>query len=464
MRLFPLTFLVVAAFSTTQAKTELASIFTESMVLQQQDQVTIWGTDDPGQIVQVTGEWGQAAEATAGDDGKWRAEIATPVAGGPYELSVSGSSEIHFSDVLIGEVWLCSGQSNMQMPVKGFGNQPVNGSQEAILAANQDRIRAFTVQNNSSDAPIDVVKGQWVLSNSATVGDISATAYFFGKKLQETIDVPIGLIITSWGGSSAEAWTDLATLNQLDTDFASLENLPVQQRASLLYNAMIHPLIGYTIKGGIWYQGESNKNRASQYRDLMTGMVTSWREKWGQGDFPFYYVQIAPFQYQVSNSAFIREAQLQTMQTLNNSGMVVTLDIGDPHYIHPREKKLVGDRLAYWALSKDYGIEGIEVSGPIYKSHEVIDGGKVLLHFEGTSRGISSFGKPLSGFKVAGADRVFHPAQAKITRKTGELTLWSDQVPEPVAVRYAFENASEATLFSTFGLPASSFRTDNWAE
>lgn len=455
---------MLAALSTAQAKTELASIFTESMVLQQQDEAVIWGTDEPGQTVKVSGGWGTSAEVTTDNDGKWRLEIATPAAGGPYKLHVKGSSSVLFEDVLIGEVWLCSGQSNMSMPLKGFNNQPINESQATILDAGNDNIRVFSVQRNDSETPVDSVKGQWLASSPQTAPNFSATAYFFAKKLQASIDVPIGLITTSWGGSSAEAWTDAETLQELGTDLNLLKDANRQQKPSVLFNAMIHPLLGYSIKGAIWYQGESNKDRADQYRDLITAMVTSWREQWAQGNFPFYYVQIAPFWYGETNSAFLREAQLQTMKTLKNSGMAVTLDIGDPHYIHPREKRLIGDRLAYWALSNDYGILNIETSGPIYTRHETVDVSKIQIQFEGAPLGINSFGKELTGFTIAGEDRVFHPAKAKIGRPLNELTVWSEKVPNPVAVRYGFINTPEASLFSTAGLPASSFRTDDWEE
>ncbi len=466
MRLFNLTFLMLTVFSVAQATTQLASIFTESMVLQQQDQAVIWGTDEPGQAVKVSAGWGQSASATTDNKGKWQLKLTTPVAGGPYKLHVQGSSELEYHDILIGEVWLCSGQSNMEMPLKGKPNEPINGSQEAILTANQDRIRVFQVERNPSNTPIDSVNGQWIASNTSTAGEFSATAYFFAKKLQATLDVPIGLIVTSWGGSSAEAWTDAPTLESFTDAVDQLKRAKnVQQQPSQLYNGMLHPLIGYTIKGAIWYQGESNRNRASEYDQLVTAMVTSWREQWNQGDFPFYYVQIAPFNYgKKTNAAYLREAQLHTMQTLKNSGMAVTLDIGDANCIHPREKKTVGERLAYWALSKDYGFPHLEATGPIYKSHTIIDGNKISILFDGAPMGINSFGKELSGFTIAGADKVFHPAYAKIGRPLAQLIVWSPAVAKPVAVRYAFENTPETTLFSTSGLPASSFRTDDWAE
>jgi len=467
MRLLSPILLLLLIVSPTLAETKLASIFTESMVLQQQSEVTIWGTDEPEQIVQVAGGWGETSEVATDDKGKWRLKLKTPQAGGPYSLEVQGSTEVEFNDILIGEVWLCSGQSNMQMTLRGNNNEPINGSQEAILNSTKDNIRVFYVNLKDSQEPLDSVTGQWHVSNPHTAPYFSATAYFFAQKLQASLDVPIGLITTSWGASSAEAWTDKETLEALGIDLSEVTNHKWrQQHPSVLYNGMIHPLVGYTMKGCIWYQGESNKNRAAEYRDLITAMVTSWRAQWGQGDFPFYYVQIAPFWYgpKNSNSAFLREAQLQTMETLKNSGMAVTLDIGDPNNIHPREKKTIGDRLAYWALANDYGIPNIETSGPIYDHHTVTEDGKLKIQFRGAPMGINSFGKELSGFTIASEDRIFHPAKAKIGKSPGELTVWSDKVPHPIAVRYAFENTPEATLFSTSGLPASSFRTDDWEE
>ncbi|ADE54028.1 sialate O-acetylesterase [Coraliomargarita akajimensis] len=461
MRLLPIP-LLFAAFTAVHAETKLASIFTESMVLQQQDQALIWGTDEPGQPIKVTGSWGEDAHATTDDHGKWRLRIATPAAGGPYTLTTEGSSTVAFKDVLIGEVWLCSGQSNMQMALKGYPNEPIIGSQETILHSAKDTIRVFGVHLKDSQTPLDSVNGHWFASNPHNTPNFSATAYFFAKQLQASLDVPIGLIVTSWGGSSAEAWTDAPTLEALGTELEPLQKLNTQQRPSVLYNAMIHPLIGYTIKGAIWYQGESNVSRADKYRELITAMVTAWREQWDQGDFPFYYVQIAPFHYGNLNSAYLRESQLQTMQTLPNSGMAVTLDIGDQYCIHPSEKKTVGDRLANWALGKTYEIPNIETTGPLYESHQLIDGGKVSLQFSNAPMGVSSFGKALTGFAVAGEDRIYHPAQASIGRSVGQVIVWSDQVTNPVAVRYAFENLPEASLFSVSGLPASSFRTDNW--
>ena len=446
------------------SQTKLASFFSDHMVLQQKEKVSLWGKDKAKKTIKITTSWGENISTKTDKTGKWIVKIQTPSAGGPYSIAIKGSDEIKLNDVQIGEVWLCSGQSNMQMPVKGFNNQPVLGSQEAILNGNNSLLRVFTVTRNSSLTPLDDLTGDWKIASSGTVGEFSATAYFFGNLLQKTTDVPVGLIVTSWGGARAEAWTDKATLEafssvKLPTEIPEKQ---IQQTPTLLYNAMLNPLVGYTIKGAIWYQGESNRNLADEYTQLITSMVTSWRSKWDQGDFPFYFAQIAPFNYGISaNSAFLREAQLNTLKTLKNSGMAVTLDIGDAAFIHPRDKKTVGERLAYWALAKDYGVQGIEYSGPTYKNM-LVKNNTATIVFDNAPNGISSFGKEITGFEIAGEDKVFYPATAKLKR--GKLNITSDDVKIPVAVRYNFKNIAKASIFSTAGLPASSFRTDTWAQ
>ena len=449
------------------SQTKLASFFSDHMVLQQNEKVSLWGNDKPNKKITVTASWGETETIKADKNGEWTLKIQTPIAGGPYTLDIEGSETIQLKDIMIGEVWLCSGQSNMEMPVKGFSNQPVIGSQDAILNGNNNHLRVFKIERNQTLEPIDNVVGNWKVASTETVGNFSATAYFFGNKIQSIVDVPVGLIVTSWGGSRAEAWTDAPTLKEFKSAKipTKIPKKGIQQTPTLLYNAMLHPIIGYTIKGAIWYQGESNKTQASEYQRLITSMVTSWRHQWKQGDFPFYYVQIAPYNYgNKANSAFLREAQLNTMKTLKNSGMAVTMDIGNATYIHPAEKRKVGERLAYWALAKDYNIAGIEFSGPIYKNMKV-EGQKVTVTFENTPNGISSFGKKITGFEIAGEDKIFHPAEGNIIRKgypNGAVLLTSDKVKKPISVRYNFHNLVEASIFSTAGLPASSFRTDTW--
>ncbi|MCM4174003.1 sialate O-acetylesterase [Arenibacter sp. TNZ] len=457
--------LLLCTVTASYAQIELPAFFGDHMVLQQKDNVSIWGTDKPGGKIIIKGSWGAESTASVNSKGQWKLKINTPSYGGPYTLNIKGSNEVTLKNVMIGEVWLCSGQSNMEMPVKGFDNQPIDDSGETILNSKNSQIRLFTVKRAASLEPLEKVEGLWAEATPATVRDFSATAYFFGKKLNTLLNVPIGLIHTSWGGSSVEAWME----KEAFSEFKNIE-LPkerpdkgLHQTPTLLYNAMINPLIGYGIKGAIWYQGESNRNRAEEYSRLFPTMIKTWRKKWQRDEFPFYFVQIAPYGYNDGNAGFVREAQLHTMKTVENTGMAVTMDIGDCDYIHPREKKLVGDRLALWALSKDYGIDGIAFSGPVYKEIDEIKEGKIQLSFNYTDNGLSSYGQTLTGFEIAGADKVFHPAEAKINGNKS-LSVWSSQVSQPVAVRYAFKNCESGSLFNTEGLPASSFRTDAWAE
>lgn len=450
----------------SQAQTQLPSFFSNDMVLQQDEDVNIWGKDEPGALINVEGSWGKSASVETDLEGNWKVALRTPLASDDaYTVTIYGNDTLELGNVLIGEVWLCSGQSNMEMPLKGFNNQPINGSNEEILNSANDRIRLFDTQRAYSLQPRDDVEGKWLIAEPTTAGDFSAVAYFFAKRLENILDVPIGLIETSWGGSSAEAWTDNATLKT----FKSIElpeEIPqkgINKTPTLLYNGMLHPFLGYRIAGAIWYQGEANRNHPEQYKELFPAMVQSWRKKWGQGSFPFYFVQIAPFGYKDCNSAFLREAQLHTMQNLENTGMAVTMDIGDCDFIHPREKKLVGERLVYWALSSTYGIGGIACSGPVYQSMDATGNGRIRLNFDFANNGLSSFGRELTGFQVAGPDKVFVPAMARIDGGKS-VTVWNQEVADPMAVRYAFDNCTPGSLYNVEGLPASSFRTDDWKE
>lgn len=458
--------IVVLLCSTTFifSQTKLPSFFSNNMVLQQNEKVSIWGTDKPNIIITVIGNWGNEASVKSDNNGKWKLKIKTPYAGGPYKLTIKGTEKITLNNVLIGEVWLCSGQSNMNMPVKGYSNQPIIGSNDAILNSKNDRIRLFNPERNTSLKPLNNVSGEWNEATPKSVKDFSATAYFFGKKLEQTLNVPIGLIHTSWGGSTVETWMDKETLSEFKTiKFPTkIPEGKVQKIPTLLYNAMLHPFVGYTMKGVIWYQGESNRANSNLYKKTFPTLIKSWRQKWQQGNFPFYFVQIAPFNYKDVNASFLREVQLQTMQNVVNTGMAVTLDIGECKNIHPSKKNTVGKRLAYWALAKDYQFSEIGYSGPIYKEMKII-GEKIKLHFEFAENGLTSFGEDLSGFEIAGEDKIFYSATAKI-QKNKTINVWANEVKKPVAVRYAFKNCVKGTLFNTEGLPASSFRTDNWNE
>lgn len=456
-------YLLMACALPAFAKTKLPQFFSHGMVVQQNAEVSIWGTDEPGTIVRVAAGWNDNSTARADEQGKWRLKILTPKAGGPYQIRITGSTEVVINDVLAGEVWFCSGQSNMEMPVMGRMNQPVKGSNEMILNSANDQIRLFTVKKNACVVPVDDVKGSWFKASPENTGSFSAVAYAYGKKLQQVLNVPVGLIVSSWGGSTVEAWMDQQAITAF-SDIkvpAEIDDKRLNRTPSLLYNGMVHPLVGYTIKGCLWYQGENNVVNHWRYQDYFTGMISCWRKNWEQGNFPFYFVQIAPFDYGKNQSGMLRDAQLRVMKSVENTGMAVTTDIGMCNLIHPPEKEVIGDRLAYWALANTYTIKGITHSGPVYKSIHEIKGNRISIHFDYAANGLYSTSTEDTGFEVAGEDKVFYPARIEIGKK-GALVVWSDKVSQPVALRYAFANCAAGTLFNTAGLPAATFRTDNW--
>ena len=459
--------------SNLNAQIELGPLFSDDMILQRNSQVPIWGSAKGNEKVSITSSWNNNEVITKADNnGNWTVDISTPDAGGPYEIKISSKKNIlNLTNVLIGEVWVASGQSNMQMALYGGGREPVLRSIDMIAQAKNPNIRLFTVKHNSSISPIKELKGKWLVSSPANVSAFSAVCYSFADYLNTVLDIPIGIINTSWGGTPAEAWTDKKTL---DSNFEKSQirnnhkDKVVQHNPSGLFNAMINPLIPFKIRGAIWYQGEGNVSRANNYTKLMNKMIEGWRSNWGQGSFPFYFVQLAPFSYNGINntaSAYLREAQLHTMLQTENTGMAVTLDIGSEKTIHPPEKILVGKRLAYWALVKDYNLGGISFSGPIYKSLN-INGDKVIVNFDYAQNGITSYNKAIVGFEIAGEDKIFYPANAKVIRGYGsnrsKLEVSSDSVKKPVAVRYGWKNYLKGNLYNTQGLPASSFRSDNW--
>lgn len=666
-----LSFLVGANFSCQQAASNLSlsPIFSDHLVLQQEAQVPIWGTATPNTKISIAGSWGNSVGAIAKANGQWDTEILMPAAGGPFELTISSNdTTIYIKDVMVGEVWLCSGQSNMEMPLKGWPpKDPIANAAEEIANANYPMIRMFTVQKAVDVTPTTEYSGKWAVCTPDNAPDFSATAYFFGRELHEKMNIPIGLIHTSWGGTPAEAWTEgkhltsltdyltvqkkleqaipqqealnnwLATIDVIDNtqlpeatrwqnlDFkdeglvsgklventltdinlpsmweqeavgldafdgavlfrkevtipnaflnqeltlelgaiddmdetyfngvkvggmmgtghwntkrvytipkeltsknlnllsirvvdngggggfdgdkndmklyvkgndeivnlggtgwsylpiaeyrkgkfylyggtvASFKARPIVEMElnahtpTVLYNAMIAPLVPFAIKGAIWYQGESNAKRAKQYETLFPKMIESWRSVWKQGDFPFYFVQIAPYNYGDNDaiaSAQLRDAQRKTL-SVANTGMAVTMDIGNTDNIHPANKQDVGKRLALWALAKDYKQSDIVHSGPLYSGME-IEGDKIRLSFQ-YATGLNSVGEELTGFEMAGADGSFLPANGVID---GETILVSHSgITSPSAVRYAFKNGSSASLFNGAGLPASSFST-----
>jgi len=486
------------------ADVKLPAVISDNMVLQRNKKLSIWGWAEPGEEVMVSVSWHRMRWAvTAGDNGKWVFKMNSPKMGGPYEMTFSGKNTITLKNIMVGEVWVCSGQSNMQMAVKSSAN-----AEQEIAAADYPDIRLFTVERKVAEQPQSDCVGNWTLCSPQTVPDFSAVAYYFGRELHKELDVPIGLIHTSWGGTPAEAWTRREVLKE-ESDF-----MPILERyedavakypqameehkqkveewkkavekakteggerprrpyaplgpghphsPSGLYNAMIAPLIPYGIGGAIWYQGESNASRAYQYRKLFGCMIQNWRKDWGQYRFPFLFVQLANFmaidpEPAESMWAELREAQLMTL-ALPNTGMAVIIDIGDANDIHPKNKQDVGKRLALWALARSYGKE-LVYSGPIYRAMEIKDN-KIILHFDHVGGGLVAGGDgPLKGFAIAGADRKFVWADAKIDGDS--VVVSSSVVSAPVAVRYAWADNPVCNLYNKEGLPASPFRTDDW--
>lgn len=463
MRIPILVLLVLCAGLKAVAKVQLPSIFTDNMVLQQQSAVAIWGHANPNATMHIITGWDKKNYTLhVPASGKWTLKIQTPKAGGPYTLTFNDGSLLNLRNILIGEVWFCSGQSNMEMALKG-NSSPVLNAGEIILAADNPSLRLYRVGRAANIAPAADLKGRWVESTSETARDFSALAFQYGQFLQKKLKVPIGIILSSAGGTMIEAWMSRNSLN----DFPEVK-IPecldpaqaVHKEPTVLYNGMIAPVAGYGIKGFLWLQGESNRHEPELYEKLFPAMVADWRKIWKLGEIPFYYVQIAPYggTDKTRNGPGLREAQLKASKIIPNCGMVCTLDIGMETDIHFMDKTTPALRAAYWALGKTYGIKGINYHSPELKTMQ-IEGNAAILSFDYAPY-LTSYRKPLTLFEIAGQDRKFYPAKAII--KANQITLSSNDVPQPIAVRYAYKEWVKAELFNNDGLPASSFRTDNW--
>ncbi|MDR2622450.1 MAG: sialate O-acetylesterase [Dysgonamonadaceae bacterium] len=458
--------------SIANAEIKLPKMFTDNMVLQQKTEAPIWGKATPEKEVKITTSWdNQTYKVKAGKDGKWLVKVNTPQAGGPYSIAISDGKTLTLNNILIGEVWICSGQSNMEMPLAGWGK--INDYEKEIAEAKYPDIRLLHVNKAASTRPLDdltATRNGWQECSPANIAEFSATAYFFGRDLYKNLNVPIGLISTSWGGTVAEAWTSGESLEYIPDFKQALDNMKNQpeeiktenpNRVTVLYNAMIHPLVPLAFQGAIWYQGESNADRAAQYKELFPLMIRDWRKAWNR-DFPFYFVQLANFKDQQpepvnSNWAELREAQLQTLH-LDNTGMAVIIDIGDAKDIHPKNKQDVGIRLALNARALTYK-KKTPYSGPVYKSYK-IQGDEIRIHFSHADGLKTSDGSEVKGFAIAGSDHVFHWANAVI--EGNKVIVGSPEVKFPVAVRYAWADNPVCNLYNGAGLPASPFRTDNW--
>lgn len=446
------------------AKIKLPPLIADHMVLQQQSHAALWGWASKSSNVIITTSWNKKTYRVKADaDGSWKVKVETPVAGGPYTITISDGTPLVIKDILIGEVWLCSGQSNMEMPVKGFKNQPVVNSNDLLMEADNSSIRLIRFERAASIKPEDTATNSgWQLSTAESVKDFSAVGYQFAKFLQQKLKVPVGIIGTYWGGTKVEAWMSKESLEpfpgiKIPADTAgSNKNTP-----TVLFNAMLHPLVGYGIKGVLWYQGEQNRPNPDMYDQLLAAMVKDWRSRWQMGEWPFYYVQIAPYRYndKLGPSAPLREAQVKAMELIPNSGMAVSMDVGEEKSIHPSDKTTIAKRLLYWALANTYNYKGVAFASPSYQSMKV-NHDTVIVRFKNSMNGLTSFGKPVNAFELAGEDKKFYSATAWIT---GEgVRLKSEQVKQPVAVRYAYKDWVVGDVYNTEGLPLTPFRTDTW--
>ncbi|QES90940.1 sialate O-acetylesterase [Rhizosphaericola mali] len=456
------------------AQLKVPGLFSNNMVLQQKSNPPIWGWCKPNEKVEVFQSWNkQTVKVQSDDNGKWIANLSTPTAGGPYFIQIKTIKEkIEFTNVMIGEVWLCTGQSNMEMPMKGFRDQPILHSTEDIVHSKNQLIRFIKIPRSSQTTPQDSAKySNWQAADPSTVSNFSATGYYFARELQKALEtIPVGLINVSYGGSKIEAWMDssvLASMGQIVIPHKGDSIKSVNQTPTVLFNGMLKPVIGYGIKGCIWYQGESNYDDPKAYEKLLPLMTSRWRSLWGT-EFPFFYAQIAPFNYASLppyysggkyNSAYLRDAQRKSLKTIPNSGMITLMDIGEAESIHPMHKKEGGERLAYLSLNKTYELKGFPIPGPTFDSM-TIAGNIATIKLLNAPNGITSYGKPLQLFEIAGADKTFFPAQAVISQ--GKIKVSSPYVSNPVAVRYAFKDFIVGELYNTEGFPVSSFRTDDW--
>lgn len=456
-------FSVWIGISAVHAKVSLPAILCSNMVLQQKSQVALWGRAKPSAKVNIITSWNnQTYSATADSKGMWLLKVATGAAGGPYDITISDGEKIILNNILLGEVWVCSGQSNMGMALRG-NSSPVLNSNEIILTADNPSLRLFKVATATSLSPLTDTKGKWDESNSASAREFSALAFQFGQILQKKLNVPIGLIQSEVGGTMIESWMSAESLMAFPEVRipVSIDTVKAPHKEpTTLFNGKIAPLLNYGIKGFIWFQGESNRHEPELYGRLFPVMVADWRRAWNQGELPFYYVQIAPFGStdKTRSGVLIREAQLKAADIIPNSGMASAIDVGMENDIHFFDKTKPAQRLAYIALAKTYGINGVAYSGPVYRSMK-IDGNKAILNFDFAGY-LTSYRKPLTLFEIAGEDKKFHPARATIS--AGNVTVQSDVVSKPVSVRYAWREWVVGELYNNDNLPASSFRTDNW--
>tara|TARA_R100000027_G_scaffold67677_2_gene67676 strand:+ start:1073 stop:2581 length:1509 start_codon:yes stop_codon:yes gene_type:complete len=487
---------ILSSSLVSQAEVSLPNIFGDHMVFQREQTNPVWGWAEAGEEVTVSIN-GQSHSTTADENGDWQVDLEALPVGGPYTLTVEGENSLTIEDVLSGEVWLCSGQSNMVWPVSRSNHADVE-----IVSANFPEIRLISIPNVGTQEPQENFKGEWAVCSPESVPNFSAVGYFFGRRIHNTLGVPVGLIDNAWGGSAAEAWVPREVLAESDTFTEYLDNWDQKienfseeahaeklaefkawkaagspeprmryprdirvgnARPGNLYNGVLNPVIGYGIRGAIWYQGESNAGRSAEYQELFPLMISTWRDSWDQGDFPFYWVQLADFKEEQDSPApggwaYVREAQTMTL-SLPNTGEAVIIDAGEGRDIHPRDKQTVADRLVRHALANEYGFD-LQAASPRYESMEV-SGNEVILTFSEVDEGLYAFEtKEVIGFAIAGEDGEYVYADAEIVGKN-QVKVFAEEVEVPVAVRYAWASNPVANLYDRNGLPVTPFRTDS---
>lgn len=465
-------FSVFVLFSLTlNSQIELPAFFGDNMVLQQNETVSVWGKDSPNSEIKISSSWGEKASAVSNSEGFWFSKIKTKKGSfDTHTLKIEGSNIVTLTNILIGEVWFCSGQSNMEMPLKGLRKSKVLNADKYLQIADNKNIRLFNNARTANVSPKFDVKGKWVESNLESAKSFSAIGYIFGKTLYENLNIPIGIIESSWGGTKIESW--IPKENVLKYENIKIPNaLPKEQnkqkKPTALYNAMIHPFQDFKIKGILWYQGESNRKQPSIYESYMKDLIASWRQQWKDKNLPFYFVQIAPFNYVKNKNAqdmgadLIREVQFKISENIPNTGLVVTTDAGDCNDIHPSKKEIVAKRLSNWALAEQYKVKDLNFKSAVLKK-TIIKNDRIILRFKFQNNDYFLKSKNVTGFEIASHDKVFYPAQVSFNKDKKTLIIYSDQVKNPVAIRYGFKDCFESNLKTNSGLPISVFRTDNW--
>ena len=457
---------------------QLAHIFSDHMVLQQQTAAPVWGWGEPGKTVTVQGSWnGTAVKARVADDGSWRVSVPTGVAGGPYTLTVrSGKAQLTVSDVMLGEVWVCSGQSNMQMPMRGFGFQEVEGFRAHLAEADEyaSRIRVIDVTSDTVHVELQDIQDVWKLSDMEVYANTSAVAYLFAKQLTRSLGVPVGIIVNAWGGSRIEPWMTMEAVEGAGISESELSEIKqLHETAGLwpngvatCWNGRVAPIAGYATKGFLWYQGCSNITQGC-YDKLQCAMVRLWRDAWGQGELPFIYALLAPYDHSTATGrwrpAFVR-TQMHAAEITPNSYPVCLETLGAEHTIHPPRKQEVAQMMALRALQTVYGKPvGMTVDYPEPRSIEYLADGRVKILFTNVWSNLMSISaRDIRGFELAGEDRVFHLAEAEVDWDGQTIYVHCDAVPQPVAVRYSFRNWMGANLQTSYGIPVPPFRSDDW--